>query len=70
MLHHGHLFSGGTRDSNSGPDGVLTEHLPRAICSFLFMDKSDVFNFLCLLTWEGFIFFLRFTETGSAKAQN
>lgn len=57
VLHHGHLFSRGTRDSNSGPDDVLTEHLPRAICSFLFMDKSHVFNFLGLLTWEDFIFF-------------
>lgn len=63
VLHHDHFFSGGTRDSNSGPDGVLTKHLLRAICSFLFMYKSDVF------TWEDFIF-LRFTETGSDKAQN
>lgn len=65
MLHHGHFFffSGGTRNSNSGPDGVLTKHLPSAICSFLFMYKPDVF------TWEDFGF-LRFTETGSDKAQN
>lgn len=74
VLYHAHLFYAGTGDSNSGPNGVLTEPSTQ---NNLFILTQEPFSIIILnflkfsrSSHSGRFYFLKFTDIGFHRAQN